>query len=57
VTSPYLELPIRPHAVVLPLLLAQVEAALSNEKMDTAERWRLLLRAGLIRSLLPKPLA
>ena len=56
-TSPYLELPIRPLAVVLPLLLTQIEAELSNEKMDTAERWRLRLRAGLIRSLLPKPLA
>ena len=56
-TSPYLELPIRPLALVLPRLLAQIEAALSNEKMDTAERWRLRMRAGLIRSLLPKPIA
>ena len=51
-TSPYLEQPIRPMAVALPRLLAQIEGELANEKLDTAERWRLRLRAGLVRSLL-----
>jgi hypothetical protein len=51
--SPYLQQPIRPLAVVLPRLLAQIEAELANQKMTPAEKWRLRLRAGLIRSLLP----
>ena len=55
--SPYLEQPLRPLAVALPLLLAQIEAELSNERIRAAEKWRLRLRAGLIRSLLPKPIA
>jgi hypothetical protein len=47
---------IRPLVVVLPGLLAQIDAELANKKMSTAERWRLRLRAGLIRSLLtPRP--
>jgi hypothetical protein len=54
--SPYLELPVRPLAVVR--LLNEIEAELASEKMSVAEKWRLRLRAGLIRSLLmPRPIA
>ena len=56
--SPYLELPVRPLAVVLPRLLDEIEAELASEKLEAAEKWRLRLRAGLIRSLLtPRPMA
>jgi hypothetical protein len=40
--------------VVLPRLLDEIEAELASEKMSTAEKWRLRLRAGLIRSLLTR---
>jgi len=36
--APDLEQPIRPLAVVLPWLLGQIEAALANDKTDTAEK-------------------
>ena len=56
--SPYLELPVRPLAVVLPRLLDDIEAELASETLEAAEKWRLRLRAGLIRSLLtPRPMA
>ena len=56
--SPYLELPVRPLALVLPLLLAQIEAELTTERMSATEKLRLRLRAGLIHSLLmPPPIA
>jgi hypothetical protein len=51
-TSPYLEQPLRPLAAVLPRLLDEIEAELASEKLEVAEKWRLRLRAGLIRSLL-----
>jgi hypothetical protein len=53
--SPYLEQPIRPLTIVLPWLLARIEAELASERINAAERWRLRLRAALIRSLLRPP--
>jgi hypothetical protein len=51
-TSPYLERPILPLAVTLPWMLAKIEAELAHDKLEPAEKWRLRLRAGLIRRLL-----
>jgi hypothetical protein len=51
-TSPYLDQPLLPLTVVLPRLLAKIEAELSNEKMQAAEEDRLCKRAELIRGLL-----
>jgi hypothetical protein len=53
-TSPYLEQPARPLAVVLPRMLNEIEAELASEKLEVAEEWRLRVRAGLIRSLLTR---
>jgi hypothetical protein len=56
-TSPYLDKPLLPLTVVLPRLLAKIEAELSNEKMEPAEGERLRRRARLIRGLLaPGPI-
>jgi hypothetical protein len=51
-TSPYLDRPLLPLAVALPLLLESVEAELANEKLQAAEKQHLRTRADLIRSLL-----
>jgi hypothetical protein len=51
-TSPYLNQPLLPLTVVLPRLLAKIEAELSNEKMEAAEEDHLRRRAELIRGLL-----
>ena len=50
--SPYLDRPILPLAVTLPMLLQNVEAELANEKLDVAEKQRLHQRCELIRRLL-----
>jgi hypothetical protein len=50
-TSPHLDRPLLPLAVVLPILLRNIEATLANEKLDAAEK-RLRRRGALIRSLL-----
>ena len=51
-TSPYLDRPLLPLTVVLPGMLAKIEAELSNEKMEAAEEERLRQRAEMIRGLL-----
>ena len=51
-TSPYLDRPLLPLAVALPLLLECVEAELANEKLQAVEKQHLRTRADLIRSLL-----
>jgi len=51
-TSPYLDRPLLPLAVVLPRMLDQIEAQLADEKLGTAEEERLRQRAELIRGLL-----
>jgi len=51
-TFPYLERPLLPFAVALPLLLESVEAELANEKLQAVEKQHLRQRAELIRSLL-----
>ncbi len=50
--SPYLDQPLIPLAVALPRMLKKIETELANEKLETAEKCRLRLRAGLIRALL-----
>jgi hypothetical protein len=50
-TSPYLELPTRPLALVLPRMLAKIETELSTATGPTEEQW-LRQRAELIRRLL-----
>jgi hypothetical protein len=50
-TSPYLQQSLRPLAVVLPRLLAQIEAELSTAAEPAEEQW-LRQRAKLIRGLL-----
>jgi hypothetical protein len=50
--SPYLERPTLPLAAALPRLLSQIETKVANEKIETAEKWRLRQRAKLIRWLL-----
>jgi hypothetical protein len=51
-TSPYLEQPLLPLAVVLPRMLDRIEAELAGEKLGAAEEERLRQRAELIRGLL-----
>jgi hypothetical protein len=51
-TSPYLDRPLIPLAVALPLLLESIEAGLANEKLELAEKRRLRWRAELLRGLL-----
>jgi len=53
-TSSYLDRPFVPLAVVLPILLRNIEATLANEKLDAAEKQRLRRRDALIRSLLDR---
>ena len=56
-TSPYLDRPLVPLAVVLPRMLDQIEAQLADEKLVAAEEERLRRRAELIRGLLaPQPI-
>ena len=56
-TSPYLNRPLLPLAVVLPRMLDQIEAQLADEKLVAAEEERLRRRAELIRGLLaPQPI-
>ena len=50
--SPYLSQPILPLAMALPRMLEEIETKLANKKIGAAEKWRLRLRAGLIRRLL-----
>jgi hypothetical protein len=50
--SPYLDKPLVPLAVALPLLLENIEAELAGKSFDAAEKWRLRRRADLIRWLL-----
>jgi hypothetical protein len=55
-TSPYLDRPLLPLAVALPLLLERAEAELANEKLQAAEKQHLRRRAELIRLLIaPQP--
>jgi len=49
-TSPYLDRPLIPLAVALPLMLEKLEAALAMA--GPAKKWRLRKRAELIRELL-----
>jgi hypothetical protein len=51
-TSPYLERPLLPLAVVLPRLLDEIEAELTGRKLEPAQELCLLRRAELIRGLL-----
>jgi hypothetical protein len=51
-TSHYLEQPLVPLAVALPLLLAKMEAELAHDTLGAAEKLRLRQRAGLMRWLL-----
>ena len=50
--SPYLTRPILPLAVALSRMLEEIETKLANQKIGAADKWRLRLRAGLIRRLL-----
>ena len=51
-TSPYLEGPLVPLGVALPLVLENIEAELANENLEAGEERRLCRRADLIRLLL-----
>ena len=56
-TSPYLEQPLVPLGVALPLVLEKIEAELANERLQAAEKQHLRRRAELIRWLLtPRPI-
>jgi hypothetical protein len=56
-TSPYLDRPLLPLAVVLPRLLENIETELTGRKLEVAEERWLQERAGLIRDLLaPSPI-
>jgi hypothetical protein len=50
--SPYLDQPNVPLAVALPRMLEEIETELANKKIGAPDKWRLRLRAGLIRRLL-----
>jgi hypothetical protein len=52
-SSPYLDHPLLPLAVALPLLLEKVEAELANKKLEAARREHFHRRAEMIRGLLP----
>jgi hypothetical protein len=55
-TSPYLDRPLVPLAVALPLLLENIEAELANKKLGAPQEEPLRQRAELIRGLLaPSP--
>jgi len=51
-SSPYLDRPLLPLDVVLPLLLENIEAQLANERLEAGDVRRLCRRAELIRWLL-----
>jgi hypothetical protein len=51
-SSPYLDRPLLPLAVALPLLLENIEVELANERLQAGEERRLRRRAELIRWLL-----
>jgi hypothetical protein len=51
-TSPCLDRPLMPLAVVPPRLLENMEAELAGENLDASNEQRLRRRAKLIRSLL-----
>jgi hypothetical protein len=51
-SSPYLDRPLLPLAVVLPRLLENIEAELASEKLEPAQKSRLRQRVNLIRCLL-----
>ena len=54
--SPYLDQPLIPLAAALRRMLEEIETELAEEKEGAVEKWRLRLRAGLIRRLLkPSP--
>jgi len=56
-TSPYLDRPLLPLAVVLLRLLEQIEAELAGRKLEPTEERALRRRAELICGLLaPRPL-
>jgi hypothetical protein len=56
-TSPYLDRPLIPLTVALPLLLGRIEAELANKKLEAAKEQDLRRRAELIRGLLmPSPI-
>jgi hypothetical protein len=48
----YLDQPLIPLAATLSRMLEKIETELADEKIGAAERWRLRLRAGLIRRML-----
>ena len=50
-TSYYLTRPLIPLAVALPRMLEKIETKLAHAKIGAAEKWRLRLRAGLIRAI------
>ena len=56
-TSPYLDRPLLPLAVVLPRMLETIEAELADETMGVAEKWRLRQRAEMVRGLLAPTIA
>ena len=51
-TSPHLEQPFVPLAVVLPRLLENIETELANKELEAARKQGLRNRAELIRGLL-----
>ena len=51
-TSPYLDRPLLPLTVALPLLLESIEAVLANGKLEAGDERHLRQRAELIRWLL-----
>jgi len=51
-TSPYLDRPLLPLTVALPLLLESIEAVLANRKLEAGDEQRICRRAELIRWLL-----
>ena len=51
-TSPYLDRPLLPLTVALPLLLESIEAVLANGKLEAGDERRICRRAELIRWLL-----
>jgi hypothetical protein len=51
-SSPYLDRPLLPLVIALPLLLENIEAELANENLELAKGQRLRWRAELIRLLL-----
>ena len=48
----YRDQPLIPLAAALSRMLEKIETELADEKIGAAEKWRLRLRAGLIRRML-----